>query len=258
MKALIWSKCVSRDWWYRRPSRAWATSSTSTTSRRRVVGARQHDRGVERRERDARVAVARRGDGLERLVGDVRSSQLEAAAHEHLEVLAPTAGTAATASSDSSARRSPRSTGSRSWRRSGPLDRSRSRASKRSCWDLLKRWTSSMNSTVRCAGSPSRSCARADRFAHVLHAARDGRQALGRVARGVREDPRQRRLAGAGRTPEDHRGELAGLDESSQRAVRADEVRPGRRVRRACAVAGAQRAARPASGAGPRRRRRAT
>ena len=54
--------------------------------RRRLLGAGEHDGGVERRERHPRVAVARRRDRLQCLVGDRTVAQCHAALNEHLEV----------------------------------------------------------------------------------------------------------------------------------------------------------------------------
>ena len=71
-----------------------------------------------------------------------------------------------------------------------------------------------------------------------------------RVALG--DQPRQRRLAGAGRAPEDDRLQPVLLDRPAQRPPGRDAARPGRRTRRACAAACARRAARD----GPACRRR--
>ena len=63
-----------------------------------------------------------------------------------------------------------------------------------------------------------------DRLAHVLDATRHGRQALDHVVGRRREYSSQRRLAGAGRAPEDHRGELSRLDQTAQRTVSSHQM----------------------------------
>ena len=40
----------------------------------------------------------------------------------------------------------------------------------------------------------------------------------------LRDDARERRLAGSGRSPQDHRRNLIGLDRAAQRAARADDL----------------------------------
>ena len=62
--------------------------------------------------------------------------------------------------------------------------------------------------------------------------------------------PRERRLAGAGRPPEDERLQQVALDRLAQRRARARAGPPGRRTRRACAGASARRAARRRGGRG--------
>ncbi len=52
----------------------------------------------------------------------------------------------------------------------------------------------------------------------------DGREGEETSVRGARDDARQRRLAAAGRAPEDERGDLVGLDGAAEQAARADEV----------------------------------
>ena len=59
----------------------------------------------------------------------------------------------------------------------------------------------------------------------------------------VGEQPRDRGLAGAGRPPEDHRGELARRHHPPDRAVRRRSDAPGRPPRRAAAAAAGRRAA---------------
>jgi len=51
--------------------------------RRRFIGAREHDRGIERRQGDARVTVASRRDGFDRLVGDGALAKFDSPSHEY-------------------------------------------------------------------------------------------------------------------------------------------------------------------------------
>ena len=115
---------------------------------------------------------------------------------------------------------------------------------KLSCWARLKRWISSTNSSVPCpisrrARASSKtffSSATPEKIAEIC-----SNCSLGLV----RQQPRDRGLAGAGRTPEDHRAERAACPAcgSARRPARADD--PGRRLRQAFAAA----ACRPAGAA---------
>ena len=78
-----------------------------------------------------------------------------------------------------------------------------------------------------------------DDLAHVLDAGRHGRQLLERTRRGAGDGERERRLARARRSPQQHRGQPVLLDETAQRTPRAEQLRPGRRRRRSCAAAAA-------------------
>ena len=64
-----------------------------------------------------------------------------------------------------------------------------------------------------------------DRRADLGHAGHDGRHGAELGADGVREQPGERRLAGAGRAPQEHRREVAAADGPAERAALADEVR---------------------------------
>ena len=64
-----------------------------------------------------------------------------------------------------------------------------------------------------------------DRRADLGHARHDGRHGAELGADGVREQPGERRLAGAGRAPQEHRREVAAADGPAEWAALADEVR---------------------------------
>ena len=63
-----------------------------------------------------------------------------------------------------------------------------------------------------------------DAVAHVLDAGGDGRHLLEGPFGRAGDGQRQRRLAGARRSPEDRRRQPVELDEAAQRAARSDEV----------------------------------
>ena len=103
---------------------------------------------------------------------------------------------------------------------------------KQSCWARLKRWISSTNSSVPCPVSRRR----ARRLEHLLQvgdAGEDRRDLLEMQVGRLRQQPRHRGLAGAGRAPEDQRAERARRQHARQRAVRARADDPGRPPRRA-------------------------
>ena len=94
---------------------------------------------------------------------------------------------------------------------------------KLSCCARLKRWISSMNSSVplallaACLGA-------VEGFAQILHAGEDGRKLLELELRFVGKQARHRRLAGARRPPENEARQPAALEHARQRAVGADEL----------------------------------
>ena len=116
-----------------------------------------------------------------------------------------------------------------------------------SCWALLKRWISSMKSTVRW---PLRAEALARAHDHGLHvglARRDGRELLEDRLRAGGDDARERRLAGAGRAEEERGRDAVLLDRAAQRRALADELRlAGELVERARAQAVGERRVRRA------------
>jgi len=63
-----------------------------------------------------------------------------------------------------------------------------------------------------------------DGLAQFGDAGGDGADGLERGPRGRRDDPGERRLAGAGRTPEDERREAVGLGRLAQERTLADDV----------------------------------
>ena len=63
-----------------------------------------------------------------------------------------------------------------------------------------------------------------DQLAHVGNAAADGGELCEVTFGGLRDDPRESGLPGAGWSPEDDRGELVTLDHQPQRAARPDHV----------------------------------
>ena len=125
-----------------------------------------------------------------------------------------------------------------------------------SCWALLKRWISSRKKIV---GRPPRrrSVGALDHAAHLRLAGVDRAELLERGVGRRGDDPRERRLAGAGRPVEDHRERAPLLDRGAQRAALAEHVLLARRARRACAGACARAAAHRAQPRGPARLRRA-
>ena len=99
-----------------------------------------------------------------------------------------------------------------------------------SCWALLKRWISSMKSTVRW---PLRAEPLARPHNHGLHvglARRDRRELLEDRLRARGDDARERRLAGAGRPEEERRRDAVLLDRAAQRGALADELRLAREL----------------------------
>jgi hypothetical protein len=92
-----------------------------------------------------------------------------------------------------------------------------------SCWALLKRCTSSTNTTVFCpAARPARACSTASRISLTPPRTAGHRQEAG--VEGGGDEPRQGRLADARRPPEDHRVQPPGLEGDAQRLARAQQV----------------------------------
>ena len=103
-----------------------------------------------------------------------------------------------------------------------------------SCWVLENRCTSSMNSTV-CSPCAARAAGDVDDRAHLLDPGRQRRQRLEPPARGLGDQRRERRLAGAGRAVQDDRRRARALDQAAQRRTRRSRwswpttsSRPGR------------------------------
>ena len=116
-----------------------------------------------------------------------------------------------------------RTTGSRWWRRPARWCRPPSPGRKLSCWARLKRWISSTNSSVPCPGLASRARA-SNTFFEVGDAGEDRGNLLEMQVGRLRQQPRHRGLAGAGRAPEDQRAERARLQHARERAVGAEQM----------------------------------
>ena len=97
-------------------------------------------------------------------------------------------------------------------------------ASSASCCALLKRWISSMKTTVRRPSRRRRSSARAQDLAHLLDAREHRAHRLEVRARQAADHERQRRLARAGRPPEDQRAQLVLLDRAAQRPAGPEDL----------------------------------
>ena len=119
-----------------------------------------------------------------------------------------------------------------------------------SCCALLKRWISSMKTIVRRPVARRRRSASAITSRISLMPDSTALNDTNRALRRVGDDARERRLAGAGRAPQDDRLQQVALDRLAQRLARARAAPPGRRTRRTCAAASARRAAPGARGAG--------
>ena len=103
--------------------------------------------------------------------------------------------------------------------------------------------------------SPRRCRARSSTSRTSFTPGADGAQLLEGLARVGGDGLGEGGLAGAGRSPEDHRRQPVGLDERPQRLARRPAAAPARRCRRACGAAGAPRAARWPTGRPPPPRR---
>ena len=94
-----------------------------------------------------------------------------------------------------------------------------------SCWLLLKRWISSTNRIVRRARGVARRAARSIASRMSFTPASTADSAMNSASKASRHQPRQRGLADTGRSPQDHRMRLAGLESQPQRLARAEQVR---------------------------------
>ena len=93
-----------------------------------------------------------------------------------------------------------------------------------SCWDLLKRCTSSTKRIVPRPCSPRRRRASSRAAAHVGHTGVDGRQGDEGLGRRDRHHLGQGGLPRAGRAPQDGRGQSVGFDEGPQRGMRRHQM----------------------------------
>ena len=94
---------------------------------------------------------------------------------------------------------------------------------KESCCARLKRWISSTNSSV-WRPLVRRKPRHLEHLLEVGNTGKDRRNLLEGQPRIAGKQPCNRRLAGAGRPPEDHRAERAGADHPRQRTVLAGQV----------------------------------
>ena len=94
-----------------------------------------------------------------------------------------------------------------------------------SCCALLKRCTSSRNSTVRRPLARRVAAPRSTAARTSLTPASTADSATNSASHVLRDEPRERRLAGAGRTPEDHRMQRAAFEQAAQRLARREQVR---------------------------------
>ena len=94
---------------------------------------------------------------------------------------------------------------------------------KQSCCARLKRWISSTNSSVPCPVS-RRARASSNTFFRSATPEKIARDLLELQIGLVRQQPRHRGLAGAGRAPEDQRAERAGGQHPGERAVGAEQM----------------------------------
>ena len=119
-----------------------------------------------------------------------------------------------------------------------------------SCCARFKRWISSRKST-RAHAAPPLAARRLDRLADLLHARRHRGERLEARAGRVASRRASVVLPAAGRTPEDQRGQLAGLDERAQGGAGAAAARPGPTT--SSSARGRMRSASGARGSRPRR-----
>ena len=127
-------------------------------------------------------------------------------------------------------------------------------ASSESCWVLLKRWISSMNSTVCRPVCVSSDLARAMTSRTSLTPALSADSCAKRRLVALETISASVVLPGAGRPEQDQRHRRVALDQPAQRRARARAGGPARRPRPGCAGACGRRAAR--SGRRARRRPR--
>ena len=106
-----------------------------------------------------------------------------------------------------------------------------------SCCALLKRCTSSRNSTVRRPDSLRAVCARSAAARMSFTPAMTADNAMNSASQRLRDQPRERRLAGAGRTPQDHRMQMPAFEHAAQRLAAPEQVSSARRTHRATPAA---------------------
>ena len=94
---------------------------------------------------------------------------------------------------------------------------------KPSCWARLKRWISSTNSSVAWPAGAA-AAGGLERLLQVGDAGEHRRQLLELVAGLLGQQPRDGGLAGAGRAPEDHRGQPVRAGHAADRAVGPQQV----------------------------------
>ena len=91
-------------------------------------------------------------------------------------------------------------------------------------WALSKRWISSRKKIVARRAAAAVLAGAGDHLAHLGAAGVDRRELLERGGGVLGREPRERRLAGAGRPAEDHRVRLARLERGAQRRALAEQV----------------------------------
>ena len=177
--------------------------------------------GVEHVQRVAGVAAGRGHDLLAQLVGRARRPS---AASPRRTIASMSAASSGRSSNSWQRQSSAELTSKYGFSVVAPISVTRpdsTAGSSASCWALLKRWISSRNRIV--AGRCAQALARLAEHRGARRPRRPARPTAPRSApRGGGDDPRQRRLAGAGRPVEDHRGDAVVGDRPPQGAARAD------------------------------------
>ena len=124
---------------------------------------------------------------------------------------------------------------------------------KPSCCARLKRWISSTNSSVPCPVSRrARACL--EHLLQVGDAGEDRRDLLEMQVGRLRQQPRHRGLAGAGRAPEDQRAERARRQHAGERAVGPEQMVLADDLGELSSAAACRRAGAARPGRGRRRR----
>ena len=93
-----------------------------------------------------------------------------------------------------------------------------------SCWALLKRWISSMKSSVFWPAGREAVVGGGEHLAQLLHAAGHGAELLEMAAALLGQQPCQGGLAGAGRAVEDHRAQPVGRQQPPQQLPLAEKM----------------------------------